>query len=189
MNITLKNKNRISNNFLILVHLRNFFLPKNLLSLSFIHTSHWNDKKANMYFLNLKNMFDWIVKEINLGCKENDLNFKNPICLDHSLFIKRKSISLISNLFPVSLINNYESFVPQIFIFSIFLNLNKKSKRWKKKSVCLNHNFNKLLFKLNNSAFRQDEKNSTFGFDCSRENFLIFTNLFFSKNIRQTFSY
>ena len=126
-------------------------------------------------------MFNWIVKEINIGFKENDLNFKNPICLDHSLFIKRKSINLISNLFPVSLIYNYESFVPHIFIFSIFLNLNNKPKRWKKKSVCLNRNFNKLLFKLNNSAFRQDEKNSSFGIDCSRENFLIFTNLFFQK--------
>ena len=86
-----------------------------------------------MYFLNLKNMFDWIVKEINIGFKENDLNFKNPICLDHSLFIKRKSINLISNLFPVSLIYNYESFAPQIFIFSIFLNLNKKIKTLEKK--------------------------------------------------------
>jgi hypothetical protein len=126
-------------------------------------------------------MFDWIVKDLNTGFKENDLNFKNPICLDHSLFIKRKSINLISNLFAVSLIYNYESFVPQIFIFSILLNLNKKSKLWKKKSVCLNRNFNKLRFKLNNSAFRQDEKNSTFGIDCSKENFLIFTNLFFQK--------
>lgn len=78
-------------------------------------------------------MFDWIVKEINIGFKENDLNFKNLICLDQSLFIKRKSISLISNLFPVSLIYNYESFVPQIFIFSIFLNLNKKIKTLEKK--------------------------------------------------------
>lgn len=79
-------------------------------------------------------MFDWIVKEINIGFKENDLNFKNPICVDNSLFIKRKSINLISNLFPVSLIYNYESFVPQIFIFPIVLNLNKKSKGWKKKN-------------------------------------------------------
>lgn len=45
----------------------------------------------------------------------------------------------------------------------------------------MNRNFNKLLFKLNNSAFRQDEKNNTFGIDCSKENFLIFTNLFFQK--------
>lgn len=183
----LKIKNFISSNFLISGQVKQLFSPNKLFNWNFIHILNWNNEKNNTYFLNLKNIIEWVLKEINQGLKETDMNSKIPVGIDNSYFILRKQTSLISSLFSISINHKYESLESQFFSFIDTRNFGRGVTNWKGETICIDNDFNRSFYKINNSVFRLKELNSTFGIDSSIENFSIFNSFQFQKTSKTDF--
>lgn len=176
-----RNKIMYSNNIFIAERLKRIFSPTKILSKNFIYSTNWSDDKSRFYFSKLKTTLDWVTKDINQGLKENDLRSNNPISLDDFVFLPRRPHELSSNPSNISLNVKFENFESQFFNFSSRFIFKKNLKRWKEATICLEKDFNKLLYKINNSSFLYNETNSTQGIDCSWNNNLIFSGHNFQK--------
>ena len=175
--LNIKNKFLASKNFVFSNKVRKNASVKKMHQLNFIFLSNLNDEIYMLYFLKLRNLTEWANKEIIQGLKENDLNSKHPTSLDTSFFVQKKI-----NNFIFSSINNflrisYEMFESQFLNYVDHSNSNHSSKNWKKRGLCIENNFNKLIFKISNSAFKHNEINLTNGIVCTKKNLILFNGL------------
>ena len=171
---SVKNKHINSKNGVISQKIKKIFSPRKIYFMNLICSSNWRDKKNSLYISRLKNIIEWVYREIVSGLKENDLNFRNPVSLDNSLFILRKSFNLSPKNFNISSDLKFETLESQFFNFSI--ELQKGIIPWKTNTICFENCFNKLFYRIINSTFCSNEINFTHGIECSRQNHLLFNS-------------
>jgi len=189
-----KNKYAVLKNFIISNKVKQNTPTLKMHEMDFIFPSNWNDEKYNFYFLKLKTFMEWVKKEIIQGLKENDLSSKYPTSLDNFFFVQKKTNSLIFSVLKTSLKISFEMFEHQIFNYFNRLNFDNSQKNWKKQTLSFENDFNKLIFKISNSAFTLSELNFTSGTECSVKNSIVFNgfqsqkiygdNLNLSKNFK-----
>lgn len=178
---TIKDRSMKFNNCSISREVKKIFFLKKIHPLNFIYLLNWNDEICDKYFLKMKCSTDWIWKEFDHGLKESDLTFITPVSLSNFYFLLRKNNSFVFDFFSFSVNLTFEQIESQLFIFSPESKALGGMRDWKPLSLCLDIDFNKLLFRINNSSFRNKELNITCGMDCSTKNRLLFNNYNFQK--------
>jgi hypothetical protein len=176
-------KNQILNNFFISTEIKKKIFSKKMFINNFIHILNFNSVLNFKNFIKIKHIIEWVSKEITKGLIENDQTFQKPTSLDGFFFIYKKIKNSNLNLNSTSLYCNFEILETEFFNFLGKYDGKKIMKKWKGKTIGLDSNFNKLSYRFINSIFKKNEKNFTFGIDCSCRNFLIF-NYFHSQKIK-----
>ena len=174
-------KNQILNNLIISTEIKKKIFSKKMFINNLIHILNLNSVLNFKNFFRIKYIIEWVSKEITKGLIENDQTFQKPTSLDGFFFIYKKIKNFNLNLNSVSLYCNFEILETEFFNFLSKYDGGEILKKWREKTVGLDNNFNKLFYRFINSIFKKNEKNFTFGIDCSFRNFLIFNYFHFQK--------
>jgi hypothetical protein len=181
-------KNQILNNVTISTEIKKKIFSKKMFLNNLIHILNLNSVLNFKNFVKIKHIIEWVSKEITKGLIENDQTFQKPTSLDGFFYIYKNIKNFNINLNTTFLNCNFEILETEFFNFLSKYDGGKILEKWAEKTIGLDSNFNKLFYRFINSIFKKNEKNFTFGIDCSCRNFLIF-NYFHSQKIKDNLLY
>ena len=171
---SLKRKSKILSNSIISTKIKKKISSKKIYIMNLICILNSNNVIIFKNLFKIKQIIEWVSRELVQGLTENDQISQKPTSLDNPFFIFKRIKNFSLSLDTVSLNCNFEALETEFFNFLGKQEKRKFLKNWKQKTIGLENNFNKLIYRLINSMFKKNEKNFTLGTDCSKKNFFIF---------------
>ena len=171
---SIRRKSKILSNFTISMEIKKKIFFKKMYIINPIYILNFNSVVNFKNLFKLKQTIEWVSREVATGLIENDQISQKPTSLDSPFFIYKRIKNSNLSLDTVSLNCIFESLEAEFFNFPGKNDQRKFLKNWKQKTIGIETNFNKLIYRLINSIFKKNEGNFTTGADCSWKNFFIF---------------